>query len=136
MSDYRQHKNKNKYEYVLQVLDNKTIKINYVINGYRDSYNPDINKDKTIGIDINCKNNLLALSNNTTINYDRKYYNQFSVCQKYIDGLQSDIKDYKLDKKNLKRQHVIKKRRVDLVTMIVVDCCKSLNNSGYETITM
>src|SRR5574344_2357301 len=136
MCDYRQHKSHIQYEYVLQVLDNKTIKINYVIDGYRDSYNPPINKDKTMGIDVNCKNNLLALSNNTTIDYDRKYYNQFAIYQKHIDDLKSNIKDYKLGKKTLKRQRAIKKRQVDMVTRIVVDCCKNLYNKGYETITM
>ena len=134
--DYRQVKKSIKYEYVLQVLDNKTIKINYVIDGYRDTYNPPINKDKTIGIDVNCKNNLLALSNNTTIDYDRKYYNQFAVCQKHVDDLKSNIEDYKLGKKTLKRQKAIKKRQVDMVTRIVVDCCKNLYSSGYETISM
>src|SRR5574344_924088 len=134
--DYRQIKKSIKYEYVLQVLDNKTIKINYVIDGYRDTYNPPIDSNKTIGIDVNCKNNLLALSNNTTIDYDRKYYNQFAVCQKHIDDLKSNIKDYKLGKKTLRRQHAIKKRHVDLVTRIVVDCCKNLCDMGYETISM
>src|SRR5574344_1274304 len=136
MCDYVQHKSHIQYEYVLQVLDNKTIKINYVINGYRDTYNPPIDSKKTIGIDVNCKNNLLALSNNTTIDYDRKYYNQFAIYQKHIDDLKSNNTNYRLGKKTLRRQHAIKKRQVDLVTRIVVDCCKNLYNSGYETISM
>src|SRR5574344_1287548 len=48
--NYLQQKSHIQYEYVLQVLDDKTIKINYIINGYRDTYNPPIDSKKTIGI--------------------------------------------------------------------------------------
>lgn len=92
MSDYR--KNTNDVEYLIS-FDRDKIKVNICKDGQR--FIPE-NKTNYIGIDVNVKHNLFALSDSTNFDYNRKLLNDLSNELLKIDNLKKD-KSYVVGKK-------------------------------------
>ena len=119
------------YEYLV-VFERGKVKINICKDG--DRYYPE-NKNNYIGFDVNVKNNLFALSNGETFDYNRGLLNELALELGKIDELKKD-KNYLVGKKKQRKldsmRNKIKKSNETLCSSI----CKYLNENGYDHIVM
>ena len=137
MKEYK--KSANDYEYVITFNEKKKqININICKDGIR--YIPEVDETSAlIGIDVNIKHNLFALSDGTTYDYDRELVNKF--CQESIknDKLKEEFnkkhngKDDEKFKLGKRKQSVvdslrnkIKKRNQELIS----NMCNRLQQQG------
>lgn len=143
MKEYK--KSANDYEYVITFNEKrKIVNINLCKDGKR--YTPEVDENSSlIGIDVNIKHNLFALSDGTTYDYDRELVNKF--CQESIrnDKLKEEFnknhkgKDKETFKLGKRKQSVvdslrnkIKKRNQELIS----NMCKNLKEQGITHIVM
>lgn len=130
MSEYL--KKSNDIEYVMSFTDKKQVRISICKDGVRNI--PD-NKINFVGIDVNLKHNMFALSDGSTLDYNRSLLNKLSLELLKIDNLKKN-KDYKVGKK---RESLIKSLTNKLHKDIEKKCsnlCKDLKTKGLDHIIM
>lgn len=127
-------KSTNDYEYLLTFDEKyKQVKINICKDGWR--YIPEAG-NSIVGIDVNCKHNLLSLSNGTTYDYDRKLVNDFCKLSSQTDKNKQQNKEYVVGKR--KQQKLCKMKEVMLrkQQQMIAEICKSLQSQGVKHIVM
>ena len=122
------------YEYTLSFNEKKhQVNIHLCKNGKR--YIPYVNGD-VVGIDVNCKHNLLSLSNETTYDYDRKLVNDFCKLSTEIDKLKKQDKEYKVGKHKQQKLDTLKSKIVKSEQQLIANMCKTLQSQGVGHIVM
>lgn len=121
------------YEYIL-TFDEKEhqVNIHLCIDGER--YIPQAG-DNVIGIDVNCKHNLFALSNETVYDYDRKLVNDFCKLSLEIDKLKGN-KSYAIGKRKQHKLDTLKRKMIHSEQHMIATMCKELHNKGVNHIVM
>lgn len=131
MKDYR--KSNPDYEYTLTFNEKKhQVNVNICKDGER--YIPKPNGN-TIGIDVNCKHNLLSLSNETTYDYDRKLVNDFCKLSIEIDRLKEN-KDYVIGKRKQRKLNKLKEKIIKNEQQTIATMCKNEKVKGTGYIVM
>ena len=121
------------YEYLIKFDEyHKTLSVYICKDGER--YIPEAG-DNVVGIDVNCKHNLFALSNETTYDYDRKLVNDFCKLSIEIDKLKEN-KDYKIGKRKQHKLDVLKMKMVKSEQQLISRMCKELKLQGFNHIVM
>lgn len=121
------------YEYLIKFDEyHKTLSVYICKDGER--YIPQAGNN-IVGIDVNCKHNLFALSNETTYDYDRKLVNDFCKLSLEIDKLKEN-KDYKIGKRKQHKLDVLKMKMVKSEQQLISRMCKELHNQGFNHIVM
>ena len=131
MNDYR--KSNPDYVYTL-TFDEKKHQVNIHLCKDGERYIPEPN-GKTIGIDVNCKHNLLSLSDETTYDYDRKLVNDFCKLSLEIDKLKSD-KSYTVGKRKQRKLDVMKFKIIKFEQQLIANMCKTLQSQGVGHVMM
>lgn len=127
-------KSTNDYEYTLTFDEkNKQIKIHICKDGER--YIPQAGNN-IIGIDVNCKHNLLSLSNETTYDYDRKLVNDFCKLSLQIDELKKQNKEYVVGKRKQLKLNKMREVMLRKQQQMFAEMCKSLQSQGINHIVM
>ena len=88
-----------------------------------------------IGIDVNCKHNLFALSNETTYDYDRKLVNDFCKLSLEIDKLKEN-KSYVIGKRKQWKLDTLKRKMIHSEQHMIASMCKELQKQGVNHIVM
>ena len=126
-------KSNSDYEYLIKFDEyHKTLSVYICKDGER--YIPEAGYN-VVGIDVNCKHNLFALSNETTYDYDRKLVNDFCKLSLEIDKLKEN-KDYKIGKRKQHKLDVLKMKMVKSEQQLISRMCKELHNQGFNHIVM
>ena len=121
------------YEYIIKFDEyHKTISVHICKDGER--YIPEAG-DNVVGIDVNCKHNLFALSNETTYDYDRKLVNDFCKLSIEIDKLKEN-KEYKIGKRKQHKLDVLKMKMIKSEQRLISKMCKELKLQGVNHIVM
>lgn len=121
------------YEYLIKFDEyHKTLSVYICKDSER--YIPEAGYN-VVGIDVNCKHNLFALSNETTYDYDRKLVNDFCKLSLEIDKLKEN-KDYKIGKRKQHKLDVLKMKMVKSEQQLISRMCKELHNQGFNHIVM
>ena len=121
------------YEYLIKFDEyHKTLSVYLCKDGER--YIPQAGNE-IVGIDVNCKHNLFALSNETTYDYDRKLVNDFCKLSLEIDKLKEN-KDYKIGKRKQHKLDVLKMKMVKSEQQMIASMCKELQKQGINHIVM
>lgn len=132
MKDYR--KKTPDYEYTL-TFDEKEHQVNIHLCKDGERYIPQPNGN-TIGIDVNCKYNLLSLSDETTYDYDRKLVNDFCKLSLEIDKLKEKNKDYKVGKRKQQKLNTLKSKMIKSEQQLIANMCKTLQSQSVGHIVM
>ena len=132
MKDYK--KKNPDYEYTL-TFNERGHQVNIHLCKDGERYIPQVNGN-TIGIDVNCKHNLLSLSDETTYNYDRKLVNDFCKLSIEIDKLKGENKEYKVGKRKQKKLDTLKSNMVKSEQQLIANMCKTLQSQGVGHIVM
>ena len=131
----RDYKKKNPdYEYTI-TFNEREHQVNIHLYEDGERYIPQVNGN-TIGIDVNCKHNLLSLSDETTYNYDRKLVNDFCKLSIEIDKLKGENKEYKVGKRKQKKLDTLKSNMVKSEQQLIANMCKTLQSQGVGHIVM
>ena len=125
MRDYR--KMNPDYEYVL-TFDEKIHQVTIHLCKDGERYIPEPN-GKTIGIDVNCKHNLLSLSDETTYDYDRKLVNDFCKLSIEIDKLKED-RTYVVGKRKQWKLNKLKEKIIKNEQQTIAIMCKNEKAKG------
>ena len=132
MKDYR--KDNPNYEYIITFDEqNHQVKVNICKDGER--YIPEPH-GKTVGIDVNCKNNLFSLSNETVYDYARKLVNDFCNLSLDIDDLKSKDKNYSVGKRKQRKLNVMKSKMIKSEQQLIATMCKTLQMQGVGHVVM
>ena len=131
MKDYR--KNSPDYEYAI-IFNEKNHQVNIHLCKDGERYIPEPNGN-TIGIDVNCKHNLLSLSNETIYDYDRKLVNDFCKLSLKIDRLKED-KTYSIGKRRQRKLDKLKEKIIKNEQQTIATMCKTLQSQGVGHIVM
>ena len=132
MQEYQ--KATNDHEYVLTFSERRRqVSVNLYKDGQR--YIPDVHGE-TIGIDVNCKHNLLSLSDGTTYDYDRKLLRDFTRLSMETDRLKKAYKDYTIGRRRQRKLNVLKLKMVKSEQNLIASMCKRLQGEGVGHIVM
>ena len=131
MKDYR--KNNPDYEYTI-TFDEKHRQVNIHLCKDGERYIPEVNGE-TVGVDVNCKHNLLSLSNETTYDYNRKLVNDFCKLSLETDKLKED-KNYVIGKRRQRKLDVMKSKMIKSEQQLIANMCKTLQSQGVGHIVM
>ena len=131
MKDYR--KSNFAYEYII-TFNEKNHQVNIHLCKDDERYISEPNGN-TIGIDVNCKHNLLCLSDETTYNYDRKLVNDFCKLSLEIDRLKEN-KDYVIGKRRQRKLDKLKEKIIKSEQQLIANMCKTLQSQGVGHIVM
>ena len=132
MKEYR--KDNPNYEYVI-TFDEQKHQVKVILFKDGERYFPEPHGN-TIGIDVNCKNNLFSLSNETAYDYDRKLVNDFCNLSLYIDELKSKSKGYTIGKRKQQKLNVMKVKMIKSEQRLIATMCKTLQSQGVGHIVM
>lgn len=116
-------------------FDEKVHQVNVNICKDGERYIPEPNGN-TIGIDVNCKHNLLCLSNETTYDYDRKLVNDFCKLSLEIDRLKGKNNEYKVGKRKQRKLNKLKEKIIKSEQQLIANMCKTLQSQGVGHIVM
>ena len=131
MKDYS--KSDPSYEYTLAFDEKqKQVKVHLCKDGER--YIPQAGNN-IVGIDVNCKHNLLSLSTETTYDYNRKLVNDFCKLSIEIDKLKQN-KEYKVGKRKQYKLNTLKTKMVKSEQQLIAGMCKTLQSQGINHIVM
>ena len=129
----RYYKKNPDYEYTLTFNEKEhQVNIHLCTNGER--YIPQAGEN-IVGIDVNCKHNLFALSNETTYDYDRKLVNDFCKLSLEIDKLKEN-KSYIIGKRKQRKLDTLKRKMVHSEQQMIASMCKELQKQGVNHIVM
>lgn len=126
------------YEYTI-TFNEKTKQINIHICKDGERYIPEIKdsiETNTIGIDVNCKHNLFALSNGCTFDYDRKLVSDYCRLCTEIDNNKKFIKNYKVGKRKQFKLDTLKRKITKSEQQLIADICKELSTNGITHVVM
>ena len=126
-------KKTNNYEYTL-TFNEKEHQINIHLCTDGERYIPQAGNN-IIGIDVNCKHNLFALSNETTYDYDRKLVNDFCKLSLEIDTLKKN-KSYTIGKRKQWKLNTLKRKMIHSEQQLIASMCKELQRQGVNHIVM
>lgn len=121
------------YEYTL-TFNEKEHQVNIHLCKDGERYIPQAGKS-VVGIDVNCKHNLFALSNETTYDYDRKLVNDFCKLSLEIDKLKEN-KSYTIGKRKQWKLDTLKRKMIHSEQHMIATMCKELHNQGINHIVM
>ena len=88
-----------------------------------------------VGIDVNCKHNLFALSNEITYDYDRKLVNDFCKISLEVDKLKEN-KSYVIGKHKQWKLDTLKRKMIHSEQHMIATMCKELQRQGVNHIVM
>lgn len=114
-----QKENKFQFTYHLTFINNKQISIQ-IIKEYQKEVSK-IENNNYIGIDVNIKHNLFALSTGETYDYNRQ------LIQEYLNELNSN----KTGKRQIKKLNTIKRKIKHDIERIISNMCKEHPNSHF-----
>ena len=121
------------YEYTLTFNEKEhQVNIHLCVDGER--YIPQAGNN-IIGIDVNCKHNLFALSNETTYDYDRKLVNDFCKLSLEIDKLKEN-KSYTIGRRKQWKLDTLKRKMIHSEQHTIATMCKELQKQGVNHIVM
>ena len=121
------------YEYTLTFNEREhQVNIHLCTDGER--YIPQA-RNNIVGIDVNCKHNLFALSNETTYDYDRKLVNDFCKLSLEIDKLKEN-KSYVISKRKQWKLDTLKRKMIHSEQHMIATMCKELQRQGVNHIVM
>ena len=126
------------YEYTI-TFDEKAKQVNIHLCKDGERYIPEIKdstQTNTIGIDVNCKHNLFALSNGMCFDYDRKLVNDYCRLCTEIDNNKKSIADYKVGKRKQFKLNKLKLKIVKSEQQLISSICKELSTNGITHIVM
>ena len=127
------HKKNPDYEYILTFNEKEhQVNINLCTDGER--YIPQAGNN-IVGIDVNCKHNLFALSNETTYDYNRKLVNDFCKLSLEIDKLKEN-KSYVIGKRKQWKLDTLKRKMIHSEQHMISTMCKELQKQGVNHIVM
>jgi transposase len=121
------------YEYTL-TFNEKEHQVNIHLCKDGERYIPQAG-NSVVGIDVNCKHNLFALSNETTYDYDRKLVNDFCKLSLEIDKLKEN-KSYTIGKRKQWKLDTLKRKMIHSEQHMIATMCKELHNQGINHIVM
>ena len=121
------------YEYTL-TFNEKEHQVNIHLCADGERYIPQAGNN-IVGIDVNCKHNLFALSNETTYDYDRKLVNDFCKLSLEIDKLKEN-KSYIISKRKQWKLDTLKRKMIHSEQHIIATMCKELQKQGVNHIVM
>lgn len=121
------------YEYTL-TFNEKEHQVNIHLCKDGERYIPQAG-DNVVGIDVNCKHNLFALSNGTTYDYNRKLVNDFCKLLIEIDKLKEN-KSYIIGKRKQLKLDVLKRKMIHSEQQMISNICKELQKQGVNHIVM
>ena len=121
------------YEYTL-TFNEKEHQVNIHLCTDGERYIPQAGNN-IVGIDVNCKHNLFALSNETTYDYDRKLVNDFCKLSLEIDKLKEN-KSYVIGKRKQWKLDTLKRKMIHSEQHMIATMCKELQKQGVNHIVM
>lgn len=121
------------YEYTL-TFNEKEHQVNIHLCTDGERYIPQAG-DNIVGIDVNCKHNLFALSNETVYDYDRKLVNDFCRLLLEIDKLKEN-KSYVIGKRKQWKLDTLKRKMIHSEQQLIASMCKELQKQGVNHIVM
>ena len=134
INDYQ--KNLNDYEYII-TFNEKQKQINLYLTKDGKRFIPEIDENSNvIGIDVNCKHNLLSLSNGVTYDYDRKLVNDLCKLSLQIDELKKQNKDYIVGKRKQQKLHKMREVMLRKQQQMIAEMCKTLQKQSINHIVM
>ena len=135
MQDYNQ-KPKN-YEYTVTFNEHrKQVPVNLCKDGKR--FIPEVDENsELIGVDVNVKHNLFALSDGTTYDYDRELSEEFGKLSKHIDDVKkAKGKTYKIGKRKQRKLDALRLKMRKSNEQLIADMCKDLQAKCVTHIVM
>ena len=127
------NKKKGNFEYTISFDDkNKEIRIHICKDGER--YIPSPNGE-TVGIDVNCKHNLFALSNGETYGYNKKLVEDYCKLSTEVDKLKTD-KEYQIGRRKQRKLDVLKHKMLKSEQELISLICKHLCSNGVGHVVM
>lgn len=121
------------YEYTLTLNEKEhQVNIHLCVDGER--YIPQAG-NSIVGIDVNCKHNLFALSNETVYDYDRKLVNDFCKLSLEIDKLKEN-KSYTIGKRKQWKLDTLKRKMINSEQQMIASMCKELQKQGVNHVVM
>ena len=122
------------YEYTM-TINEKEKQVNVILCKSGVRYIPD-SKTNFIGIDVNQKHNLFSLSNNKTVDFDRKLLSDYvEVCLQNDERKQKNEK-YKIGKRNQFKIDKLKEKMLKYNQQLISSMCKELKSQGFDHIVM
>lgn len=122
------------YEYTI-TINEKEKQVNVILCKSGVRYIPD-SKTNFIGIDVNQKHNLFSLSNNKTVDFDRKLLSDYvDVCLQNDERKQKNEK-YKIGKRNQFKIDKLKEKMLKYNQELISSMCKELKTQGFDHIVM
>ena len=133
-------KSSSDYEYILTFTRKGKININFSIDGTRELLENQGNKNNFVGVDVNVKNNLFTLSDETTYDYDRDLLNQ--ICKELeemdrVKGLFESKKynnenKYKCGKKRKRKISTLRNKLKHSTERLISNMCKDMLENGFD----
>ena len=121
------------YEYTL-TFNEKEHQVNIHLCTDGERYIPQAGNN-IVGIDVNCKHNLFALSNETTYDYDRKLVNDFCRLLLEIDKLKEN-KSYVIGKRKQWKLDTLKRKMIHSEQQMIASMCRDLQKQGINHVVM
>ena len=121
------------YEYTL-TFNEKEHQVNIHLCTDSERYIPQAGNN-IVGIDVNCKHNLFALSNETTYDYDRKLVNDFCKLSLEIDKLKEN-KSYVIGKRKQWKLDTLKRKMIHSEQQLIASMCRDLQKQGINHVVM
>ena len=133
IKDYE--KSSRQYEYNIKFDERKKeVIVMLCIDGIRKI--PEAKND-VVGIDVNTKHNLLAVSDGKTYDYDRKLVKEYLKLSRKIDRLKSKSKnEYKTGKRKQRKLDVLNTKISDYEDRLISEVCKELQLKGVHHVVM
>lgn len=127
--ELKRYTNGTNTSYIICLEENNQIRM---VLSYEDEREYPNAKDRTVGIDVNSKHNLMTCSNGYEIDFDRELVEELSRELKKIDDLKKRNSDYEIGKR---KQHKIDHLNRELQSKIredIASLCKRLKAHHYH----
>lgn len=133
-------KKSNDYEYILTFTRKGKININFTIDGTRELPENQGNKNNFVGVDVNVKNNLFTLSDETTYDYDGDLLNQICKELEEMDRVKGSFeskkynneKKYKCGKKRKRKISTLRNKLKHSTERLISNMCKDMLEKGFD----
>ena len=124
------------YEYTLCFDEkHKQVKVNLVKDGMR-SIPTVTDADTAVGIDVNVKHNLFALSDGTSYDYDRALVEDYCKLKRRLDALKEGSKEYKVGRRKQYKLDALRNKMLKSNQQLIAGMCKSLQQQGIRHAVM
>ena len=129
-------KKSNDYEYTLCFDEkHKQVKVNLVKDGMR-SIPTVTDEDTAVGIDVNVKHNLFALSDGTSYDYDRTLVEDYCKLKRRLDALKEGNKEYKVGRRKQYKLDTLRDKMLKSNQQLIAGMCQSLQQQGIRHVVM